>query len=87
MIDPKHKDAIVKELNNKVGNFICPICHKGPFTLVDGYFVQSSQNDYKNFIIGSDTIIPSVIIVCNNCGFMSQHSLGVLGLIEKSQTK
>ena len=28
--------------------------------------------------------MPSVATVCNNCGFISNHSLGALGLLEVS---
>lgn len=81
MIEEKKKQEIAKRLNERVQNFSCPMCHKGQFTIVDGYVLETLQNDYKNLIIGGGHLIPSVIIVCNNCGYLSQHSLGVLGLL------
>ncbi len=81
MIEEKKKQEIAKRLNERVQNFSCPMCHKGQFTIVDGYVLETLQNDYKNLIIGGGQLIPSVIIVCNNCGYLSQHSLGVLGLL------
>lgn len=28
-------------------------------------------------------MLPFVMIVCNNCGFISQHTIGSLGLLDK----
>lgn len=82
MIDKSKKENIIKQLNERLGKFSCPMCHKSNFTFVDGYVAISLQKDYKNIVIGESTFVPSVMIVCNNCGFISQHSLGVLGLID-----
>ena len=35
--------------------------------------------------IKSEKIIPSVMLVCNNCGHMDRFSLGVLGFMEKEE--
>jgi hypothetical protein len=76
---------IVKILNEERHvNLPCPRCNNKHFTLVNGYFthtLQSTQNELK---IGGTTI-PTVITVCSNCGFISQHAVGVLGLIPDNQ--
>lgn len=82
MIDNSKKEDIIRQLNERLGNFSCPMCHRGHFTFVDGYFTMVPQEDYKNIVIGGGSFIPSIMIVCNNCGFISQHSLGALGLLD-----
>lgn len=58
----------------------CPRCGHGAFTLIDGYFNQPIQTDLGSMVFGGPSI-PSVVVACTRCGFMSQHALGVLGLL------
>jgi len=44
--------------------------------------VQSSQT---NVVLGGQ-ILPSVMVICTNCGYMSQYALGILGLMEPKKT-
>ena len=62
-------------LKTERGNRVFPVSDRSQSVL------EALQNDYKNLIIGGGPLIPSIIIVCNNCGYLSQHSLGVLGLL------
>lgn len=61
----------------------CPLS----FSLIDGYITDSVQNEFSNQVIGSKTTLPSVALVCNNCGFISQHSIGILGLLNSDETE
>lgn len=82
MLNNNQKERIVNALSTKIKYFECPMCHSHSFTIADGYIVQGLQNNIKTIILGN--MIPSIAIVCNNCGFMSQHNLGVLGLLDKN---
>lgn len=67
----------------------CPMCGHENFSLTDGYFAPVVQLDLKSFKLGG-TVVPSVSIICTNCGFISQHAMGTLGLlppIDASQPK
>ena len=81
-MDQAKKIEIINELNKRVQSFICPICHQAKYSFLDGYTVDPLQNNYKNLELGGK-VIPSVMIVCNNCGHLDRFSLGVLGLLEK----
>ena len=84
MLNDNQKKEIIQALNSKIGRQIeCPICHNHTFIFVDGYLVQNLQDDMTNIVIGSGSRLPSVAMVCNKCGFMSQHNLGILDLIKK----
>ena len=87
MLTNDRKREIVQALANRVNKMECPICHQGRFTLIDGYITDAVQNDFSYQIIGSKTTLPSVALVCNNCGFISQHSLGILGLLNADETE
>lgn len=85
MLTNDKKKEIVQALASRVDKMECPICHQGRFTLIGGYITDAVQNDFNYQIIGSKTTLPSVALVCNNCGFISQHSLGILGLLNSDE--
>ena len=77
------KQKIITALQNRQALLPCPRCHKQKFTLLDGYFNQTIQQNINTGLIIGGPSVPSAIIVCENCGYMSQHALGVLGLMPK----
>lgn len=82
MMTEEKKRQIVKTLFQRVSNIACPICHQSKYSFVDGYTIDPVQNDYKDVQLGGK-VIPSVMLVCNNCGHIDRFSLGVLGLMDK----
>lgn len=67
----------------------CPMCGHTQFTIADAYVTNVLQDDVKSVSIGGPAI-PALAILCSNCGFISQHALGMLGLLssaEKSDDK
>lgn len=84
MISNEEKQKIVVELNKRInsGEIKCPMCGNKHFIIADGYF-NSIMQDNLNYIALGGSSIPSIAIVCNKCGFISSHALGVLGLLPK----
>ena len=82
-MDDTRKSEIISVLSKRIQNFECPMCHHRHFEVLDGYFSDILQADYQNVVIGGQTI-PSIVLVCTNCGFISKHALGALGLMEKN---
>lgn len=80
MLNEEIKQELAKTLTEKIGQFQCPMCHKGPFSLVDGYFSPSLLNQYHTPAISMNGI-PMAAVVCDNCGFVSFHALGAIGLL------
>lgn len=85
MLSDNEKTELIKVLTNKIRTFECPMCHGHSFTIVDGYLVHGLQKSMTNIVLGNGPMIPSVAIVCTQCGFMAQHNLGVLGLLNKDE--
>ena len=81
MMTEEKKRQIADALTRRVGNIVCPICHQSKYTLLDGYFVDVIQNRFQDLQLGG-RILPSFMLVCNNCGHLENFSLGVLGLME-----
>jgi hypothetical protein len=61
----------------------CPMCGNRQFTVLDGYINHAVQTQLGGLVIGGQSV-PTAVIVCNRCGFLSQHALGVLGLLPKT---
>ena len=88
MIGPSDKQKIIEKLNKKFNSqgIKCPMCGNNHFIIADGYFNSHLQDDLKNLSIGGPSI-PSIPIICDKCGFISMHALGVLGLLPKQDTE
>ena len=87
LIPENEKQKIAQLLNEKGVKTTCPMCGRDKFILADGYFNNHIQSGFKNGLELGGPSIPTVAIVCTNCGFTSQHALGVLGLLNNSEKK
>lgn len=83
-ISQENKQRIIKALEEKGAKLPCPRCGNNSFMLLDGYFNQTIQTDLKGVVLGG-TSVPSVVVICNRCGYFSQHALGALGLLSKEE--
>ena len=82
MLTKETNEAILQELSKKMAGAACPICQNKAFNLADGYFLNTLQADFNALSLGGPSI-PTVAAICTNCGFVSQHAIGVLGLLPK----
>lgn len=85
-ISEEQKKKIITALNERGANLPCPRCNNNNFTLLDGYFNQTIQTELKGMVIGGPSV-PSIVVACNKCGYLSQHALGVLGLVPEEEGK
>jgi hypothetical protein len=86
MLTDKDKENIKLAFDKKVHDLTCPMCKNKAFTMADGYFVNNMQKDINSINLGGQAI-PTIGIICNNCGFVSQHALGALGILENLKKK
>jgi hypothetical protein len=57
----------------------CPRCDSNAWVLVDGFLHHSISNRSGSVVLGGPTI-PTIAVICKNCGFISQHSAIILGI-------
>lgn len=76
-MDSLLQKKIIDILSEKIPAYKCPVCNRNLFEIVNGFFANQIQNDLKSINIGGQAI-PTVALICRNCGFVSQHSLGAL---------
>ncbi|MBO7552547.1 MAG: hypothetical protein J6T82_00705 [Bacteroidaceae bacterium] len=86
MISQDKKQEIAKILDDRLKAVICPMCHQHNFIIADGYFNNIIQDHLNGIALGGPTI-PTISIICANCGFVSQHALGILGLLPSNDSK
>jgi ribosomal protein S27AE len=80
-LSPEQIGKIVKKIEEKGATLPCPRCGNGTFAIAEGYFNQTIQPDSSGLVIGGGLAIPSAVLVCTKCGFISQHALVILGLL------
>ena len=79
---PTHKrEVIVNRLMQAGIQTMCPMCGGELKTLMDGYVVTILQPNIRKLQLGGKTL-PAVAMVCGKCGYLRQHALGPLGLLE-----
>lgn len=84
MIKEEDKKRILDLIIKRVERLECPICHKDHFSFVDGYSFDALADDYHS-VQQEGRILPYVMLVCDNCGFISQHALGTFDLITRQE--
>ena len=83
-MSPEQAANIIRVLQQRNATRPCPRCGNQHFTLLEGFFNQPVSGDYFSggfFAYPQGPTVPSVVTACSNCGFLSQHALGVLGLL------
>lgn len=83
-MNKKVRQTIADRLVQRIGEIECPMCHKGPFTLIDRYVHIELQEDLKTYVMGAGPSLISAVIICNNCGYTSLHNLIALGVGDSS---
>ena len=76
------KKEIIDKIQQKAPLLQCPVCHTRNVILVDGFINHSLQKELVGVVIGGPSI-PTVGLVCSNCGYLMEFSVGVLGLLPK----
>jgi len=84
MLTEEKKAELIRVLSQRLAKCgkqsSCPMCGHAHFTIADAYLSNTLQADFKSVTLGGPSI-PSLAIICTNCGFISQHSLGIIGLL------
>ena len=71
-------EEVIARLEKKIGPGLkCPMCGGNRFHLAQGYFINSVQREMNSFQLGGESI-PTIAVICGNCGFMSQHAIGII---------
>ena len=85
-MDEARKKEVIQKLTEKGAVKECPRCGNKGFSLIDQYTNIILQDNIGGIVIGGPTV-PCVLVACNNCGYLSTHALGALGLLPSTEQK
>ncbi len=80
------KQAIVEALRRAGANHPCPRCGNLEFTLLNGYEHVPIANKLGGTLTVTRNVVPSILTVCERCGYLSAHALGALGLLPPEES-
>ncbi len=79
------KSQIIQKLSDRGANKPCHRCGHKQFSLIDKYSVFTLQDNVAGALMLGGANIPIVLAACNNCGAITAHALGALGLLETNK--
>lgn len=71
---------VAKKLIERKASQPCNRCGHAQFSLLEEFSNIMIQKDLKGLVIGGPSV-PVAVVVCNNCGAITFHALGALGLL------
>jgi predicted nucleic-acid-binding Zn-ribbon protein len=79
-------ERIISKLTERKALLACPRCGSKEFSLENGFVLHTLAPTTSIIALGTPAI-PVAVVICQNCGFISEHALGALGLLDSSQEK
>jgi hypothetical protein len=75
------KDRIAKTLTTRGATKPCHRCGHTKFVVIDGYSTYPLQSELNGGIVLGGPAVPVTLVACENCGAITPHAVGVLGLL------
>lgn len=79
------EQAILDKVKEKAGKLKCPVCSGSDLGIAPGFSNVTLQNKIDGSLVSNGPMVPAVYTVCNKCGAMTPHAVGVLGLLNESK--
>lgn len=80
------RDKIQQLLKTKGVKNPCHRCNHNQFSLLDGYSSLGLQDNLGSGLVIGGPSVPVALVACNNCGAITSHAVGALGLLPKDET-
>ena len=80
---PLVPDKIIHILEERGANRPCDRCGHDKFTVIDKYSYLSLQDEITVTLLIGSQHVPVILVACNNCGAITPHAVGALGLLTK----
>jgi len=75
------RDEVAKNLTERGATKPCHRCGHTNFAVIEGYSSFSLQEKLDGNIVIGGPAVPVVMVACTNCGAITPHALGALGLL------
>lgn len=83
MLMPMEQKTIIRLLEERGANRPCHRCGQDKFSVIDKYSYLSLQDEITGPLQIGGAAVPVVLVACNNCGAITAHAVGALGLLPK----
>ena len=81
-----NREEIAEIIKKKGATQPCQRCGHSEFTVLEGFTnIQLQEKLSPGIVIGGGTIVPVAHIVCNNCGAITSHAIGALGMLSRGE--
>ncbi len=84
-------NQIVAALNSKNVNQPCPRCSSNNFSVIGESEISVETPPPSGGLVGmamfshpQKATMPTIIVTCDNCGYISQHAQAALGLLPRT---
>jgi hypothetical protein len=74
-------EKIARLLTEKGATKACHRCGHAAFTVIDGYSIFGIQENLSQGLVIGGPNVPVAMVACNNCGAITPHALGAIGLL------
>ena len=71
----------IEALNSKEVKLPCPRCGSNSFSIVGESFISINEN--PNTVTIGGPSVPTILVACDNCGYVTQHAQRSLGLLRQ----
>jgi ribosomal protein S27AE len=79
VVERERANLIIQALSKKGVNKPCPRCGHPHFSVVAETAIPINSD--PAVVALNVEVVPTVIVACSNCGFVTQHALGALDLV------
>jgi hypothetical protein len=83
----EEKNLVLEALKSHGAMTACPRCANANFLLLDGYTQITLHRDRPTENLSKANLVPAVSMACMQCGFISTHALGALGLLQRFESQ
>lgn len=83
----KQKGDIKKKLLEAGAKLPCPRCNNKSFSILDGYLNPSLYKTKDGELTRTKYTVPTAVLICDKCSYMSYHALGSMGLMPGKDTE
>ena len=77
-LDSPNREQIVAALEKAGATLPCPRCGNSSFTVIESSSIPTLTPPNT---INLGRLIPTAVVACTRCGYLSLHAYGVLGLL------
>lgn len=81
-MDTDRQNEAIQALRSKGVSQPCPRCRNDRFEVVGEAVVPLNEEPGK--VVVGGPAVPVILVACSNCGLLTQHAQGPLGLIRQA---